>query len=116
MAKKNKSAGSNGTSEAYESGRASTSRRQRLADNPVGVLAGGFAIGAALGALLPAGSREKRALQPLGTKINDAAREAARGAAEKGRDKLNRLTGEVVTQVGSKVVDAVAPPKEQTTA
>lgn len=79
----------------------------KLGQNPVGALVGGFAVGAVLGAVIPATRRERDALAPLGTKINDAARTAARQAAEAGRDKLNRVTGEVVTQVGSKVVDAV---------
>ena len=86
---------------------------RRLSDNPVAALAGGFAIGALVGAAIPASTRERRALQPLGHKVSDTARTAARHAAETGRDKLNQLTGEVVTQVGSKVVDAVAPPKEE---
>ncbi len=85
---------------------------RRLGDNPVPALAGGFAVGALLGAVIPTTSRERRALQPVGAKVSDAARTAARQAAEAGRDKLNRVTGEVVTQVGAKVVDAVAPAKE----
>lgn len=84
---------------------------QGITSNPVGALVGGFAIGALVGVAIPATRRERQALQPLGEKISDAARTAARQAAEQGRDKLNRLTGEVVTQVGSKVVDAVAPPQ-----
>lgn len=79
-----------------------------LRDNPVGALVGGFAVGAVLGAVIPAGRRERDALAPLGSKVTDAARGAARQAAAAGRDKLNRVTGEVVTQVGSKVVDAVS--------
>jgi hypothetical protein len=109
MAKKNKGNGNTGTEAAYESGRQSGSRRAKVAQNPVSALAGGFVVGALLGAVIPATSRERRALQPVGSKLSDAAQTAARGAAEKGRDKLNRLTGEVVTQVGSKVIDAVAP-------
>jgi gas vesicle protein len=118
MAKKNKKNGAdaNGTDTAYESGRQSGARRQRLASNPVSALLGGFAVGAVLGAVVPTSSRERRALKPVGAKVSDAAREAARQAADKGRDKLNRVTGEVMTQVGSKMVDAVVPPKEQTTA
>lgn len=102
---------SNGrVSSAYQSARGATaSAGRRISDNPVGALVSGFAVGAVLGAVIPATRREREALQPVGSKINDAARTAARQAAETGRDKLNKLTGEVVTQVGSKVVDAVAP-------
>jgi hypothetical protein len=95
-------------SSAYESARSGAATAGRkLSDNPVGALVGGFAVGAVIGAVVPATRRERDALAPIGSKINDAARNAARQAAETGRDKLNRITGEVVTQVGSKVVDAV---------
>lgn len=90
------------------------SQRRGLAGNPVAALAGGFAVGAVLGSVLPTSSRERRALQPLGAKVSSAAQGAARQAAETGREKLNKLTGEVVTQVGSKVIDAVAPTSETT--
>ena len=93
---------------AFQSARATTaSAGRKLTQNPVSTLAGGFAVGAVLGAVIPATRRERQALQPVGLKVSEAARGAARKAAETGRDKLNRLTGEVVTQVGSKVVDAV---------
>lgn len=93
---------------AYQSARSGVSSAGRtLSDNPVGALVGGFAVGAVLGAVIPASRRERDALQPVGLKAAEAARTAARQAAEAGRDKLNRVTGEVVTQVGSKVVDAV---------
>lgn len=90
--------------------------RERLSDNPVGILIGGFAAGAVVGALLPTSSREREALQPVGARINDAARTAARNAADTGREKLNALTGQVVTQVGAKVVDAVSAATEDTKA
>jgi hypothetical protein len=115
MGKKKKNGGET-TADAFESGRQAGTRRQRVAANPVSAVLGGFAVGAVLGAVIPASNRERRALRPIGTKVSDAAREAARQAAEKGRDKLNQVTGEVMTQVGSKMVDAVVPPKEQTTA
>lgn len=84
----------------------------RLSRNPTSALVGGFAVGAVLGFVIPASQRERSAIQPLAAKLSDAARSAARDAAEKGRDKLNQVTGEAVTSVGAKLVDAVAPPKE----
>lgn len=123
MANKNKKASTNSTNDAgtddtagnFQKARAATSSTtratgRRLSQNPVGAVVGGFAVGAVLGAVLPASARERRALQPVGQKVSEAARTAARQAAEAGRDKLNRVTGEVVTQVGSKVVDAMAAP------
>ena len=109
----NKSAGtsansnSGGTSSGGNSAGRSSGTGRRLGENPMGAMAAGFAVGAVLGAVIPGTRRERDALQPLASKVNDAARTAARQAAESGRDKLNQLTGEVVTQVGSKVVDAV---------
>lgn len=108
---------SGGVSGAYESTTQAVSDASRytgrkITQNPVGALVGGFAVGAVIGACIPATRRERDALRPLGGKVSDAARTAAREAAVAGRDKLNKVTGEVVTQVGSKVVDAVAPPKE----
>lgn len=103
--------------DAYQSARVksgSTVRAtgRKISENPVGALVGGFAVGAVLGAVVPTTRRERSVLEPLGSKINDAARTAARQAADKGRDKLNEVTGQVMTQVGSKMVDAVAPPRE----
>lgn len=119
---KNGKSGSNASADgdtagAFQSARAKTGSTvkqtgRKISENPVGALAGGFAVGAVLGAVLPATRRERSALQPIGQKIGDAARTAARDAAEKGRDKLNEVTGQVMTQVGSKMIDAVAPPPE----
>lgn len=86
------------------------SLRSRVSGNPAAAVAGGFAVGAVLAAVLPTTSRERRALQPVALKINESARGAARQAVDTGREKLNRVTGEVMTQVGSKMVDAVVPP------
>ena len=109
--------GTDDTTSAFQSARnktGSTVRQtgRKINENPMGALVGGFAVGAVLGAVIPAMRRERSALQPIGQKIGDAARDAARQAAEKGRDKLNEVTGQVMTQVGSKMIDAVAPPAE----
>lgn len=124
MAKNNKNGkgspadgGATDTTSAFQSARnksGSTVKQtgRKISENPVGALVGGFAVGAVLGAVIPATRRERSALQPIGQKIGEAARDAARQAAEKGRDKLNEVTGQVMTQVGSKMIDAVAPPSE----
>lgn len=82
----------------------------RLSDNPVAALGAGFAVGALAGALLPASRREREALKPIGAKIG----EAARGAVDTGREKVSRLSDEVVTQVKSSVDQVVAKAKEET--
>lgn len=87
-----------------------TSLRDRASGNPVATLAGGFAVGVLVGALLPASRREREALQPVGAKLGDA----ARGAVDTGREKFGRLSEEVVTQVRSSVDQVVAKAKEET--
>lgn len=84
--------------------------RERIADNPVMALGAGFAVGAVLGALLPSGQRERKALKPLATKVSGA----ARGAVDSGKEKFGRLSDEVVTQVRSTVDTVVAKAKEET--
>jgi hypothetical protein len=109
------------TAGAFQSARAKTGSTvkqtgRKISENPVGAVLSGFAVGAVLGAVIPATRRERAALQPIGQKISEAARDAARQAAEKGRDKLNEVTGQVMTQVGAKMIDAVAPPAESSNA
>jgi len=81
---------------AYESTREGASQAgRRTADgidaNPFAALIGGLAIGAAVAALLPRTRPENRALGPLGSRINDTAREAAIAARDAGRDKLDEI-------------------------
>lgn len=90
--------------------RAGKNATGRIADNPVMALGAGFAVGALVGALLPSSRREREALQPIGAKIG----EAARGAVDTGREKVSRLSDEVVTQVRSTVDNVVAKAKEET--
>ena len=97
------------TSAAYESTRNAVSDAARsVTGNPTAALAGGFIVGALVGALAPTTEKERSTLQPLGQKLSDAARDQARKAAEAGRDKMDQLTGQVVNKVGSAVVEAVA--------
>ena len=97
------------TSAAYESTRSAVSDAARsVTGNPTAALAGGFIVGALVGALAPTTEKERSTLQPLGQKLSDAARDQARKAAEAGRDKMDQLTGQVVNKVGSAVVEAVA--------
>lgn len=85
---------------------------ETIASNPVIAMAGGFALGALLGVVVPATRREREALQPLGQKLNLAARDSAKQAASASRDKVDEVTGQVMTKIGSAVVDAVAPARE----
>ncbi|MCD2315058.1 hypothetical protein LQ954_02715 [Sphingomonas sp. IC-11] len=59
--------------------------------NPLGVLAGGLALGALVGALVPRSEREKQILAPMGKKIGMAAVAALAAAKEAGRGELEEL-------------------------
>ena len=56
--------------------------------NPLAVLAGGLALGAVVGALLPRTAQETRALSPLGKKLSAAATAAAATARDVGKEQL----------------------------
>ncbi len=100
------------TSAAYESARerASSATRQtaqRVETNPIVAVAGGLAVGAILGAILPRTERELQTLGGVGHKVTDAAREAANTAVETGRQQVNELTSNAMAKVGGAVVQAV---------
>ncbi|WP_066776827.1 DUF883 family protein [Sphingomonas sp. CCH5-D11] len=59
--------------------------------NPLGVLAGGLALGALVGALLPRSEREKQLLAPVGKKVGMAAVAAFAAAKEAGKGELEGL-------------------------
>jgi ElaB/YqjD/DUF883 family membrane-anchored ribosome-binding protein len=75
--------------DAYASGREKAA--EGFDSNPLAVLLGGIAIGAALGALLPRTEREAKALGAVGEKVRGAAGEAIEAAKGAGRDKLDEL-------------------------
>lgn len=57
--------------------------------NPVAALLGGLALGAAAGALIARGEKEKALLAPLGEKLNGAARAALEAGRAAGRDAIS---------------------------
>jgi hypothetical protein len=59
--------------------------------DPIVTVAGGLVLGAVAAALLPRSRKEEELLGPVGRKINDTAREAARAAKEAGRHQLDEL-------------------------
>ena len=81
--------------------------RQQIDSNPMIAIAGGLAVGAVLGALLPRTQREKEVLGGVGTKVTDAARDAANSAVEAGRQQVNEITHNAMAKVGEAVVGAV---------
>lgn len=56
--------------------------------NPLSVLAGGLALGAIVGALVPRSDREKQLLAPVGKKVGMAAMAAFAAAKEAGKGEL----------------------------
>ncbi|MGF1549833.1 MAG: hypothetical protein ACFBQW_04785 [Sphingomonadaceae bacterium] len=82
--------------ETYEEARQRAAEaRERTAkginDSPEGALFGGLALGALLAFFLPRTRQERRALGPVGERINRTASDAARAAAEAGRQKLDEM-------------------------
>jgi ElaB/YqjD/DUF883 family membrane-anchored ribosome-binding protein len=62
-----------------------------IAENPLGALAGGLALGALIGALVPRSDREKQLLAPVGKTVSAAAVAALAAAKETGRGELEEL-------------------------
>jgi ElaB/YqjD/DUF883 family membrane-anchored ribosome-binding protein len=100
------------TSAAYGSARerASDVSRQtadRIDSSPLIAIAGGIALGAVVGALLPRTQREVQAFGGMGHKVTDAARDVANTAVETGRQQVNDITSSAMQKVGEAVVQAV---------
>ncbi|MCC2976701.1 hypothetical protein LK533_08435 [Sphingomonas sp. PL-96] len=80
-------------SHAYESTRetaatAAARAGEGIEANPLAVLAGGIAVGAILGALLPKTESEQKVLGPLGKRLSETAIAAAAAAREAGKEQL----------------------------
>lgn len=81
---------------------------------PVIALAGGLALGAVLGALLPRTRQEEELLGSIGGQINTKARDAAQAARDAGQAKLDELgisTDAAGKQVG-KLIESIAQVAE----
>jgi hypothetical protein len=64
----------------------------RIDSAPLVALAAGVVVGAAAGALLPRTDRETEILGPVGSRLGQAAAEAARAAREAGKQELGLLS------------------------
>lgn len=73
--------------------RKSSARRtvEELGDNPVALVAGGVAIGAVVGMLLPRAAKERELLDPVGRALADRASAVAQAAKEAGKQELDSL-------------------------
>ena len=59
--------------------------------NPLGILVGGLALGALVGAILPRSTQEKDLLAPVGKSIGERARAALAAAKETGQAELGQI-------------------------
>lgn len=82
---------------------------RRIDDNPLGIIVGGLAVGALVGALLPRSTREKELLRPVGQKLGETARQALAAAKDAGRQELDQagLTPSAAKDRGREVLDSV---------
>jgi ElaB/YqjD/DUF883 family membrane-anchored ribosome-binding protein len=77
--------------------------------NPLAILAGGLAVGALAGALIPRSAKEKELLAPVGRRLSDTARQAVAAAKDAGRQQLEEagLTRGAAKDRGRAVLDGV---------
>ncbi|MBV9931425.1 MAG: hypothetical protein JO013_10840 [Alphaproteobacteria bacterium] len=68
---------------------------------PMIAVAGGLALGALVGALLPRSAREEDLLRPLGQRLNDTARQAVDKARSSARDQIGDLGGKAADAIRS---------------
>ncbi|MCC6477740.1 hypothetical protein [Sphingorhabdus sp.] len=73
---------------AKKAGKASS---ESIEKNPLAIVAGGIAIGAIIGMLLPKTDREKKILGKAGKAINDTAKRAANAAKDAGKAKVSEV-------------------------
>jgi len=104
------------TAEAARAGltTARTKVGEGVSGYPVAALLGGLAVGAVVGALLPATKKEGELLGPIGGQITDRAKSAVTAAREAGHTKLDELglsTDAAGKQVG-KLIESVAKVAE----
>jgi ElaB/YqjD/DUF883 family membrane-anchored ribosome-binding protein len=71
--------------------KATDTTTQTIETNPLAIVAGGIAIGAIVGMLLPTSKREQKALGKAGKKLNKAAKRATEAAKIAGKDKVDSL-------------------------
>ena len=82
--------------DAYDSARGTASDATRRAsetieESPMIALAAGMAAGALVAAILPVTRQERQMMGPVGSRVTDAAREAAQTARRVAPDKLREL-------------------------
>lgn len=82
----------------------------RIETNPLGILVGGLAVGALVGALIPRSTREKALLAPLGRKFTETVKTATQAAREAGMQELDQrgLTKDAAKDRAKSILSDVA--------
>lgn len=70
------------------------SASRQIDNSPLIALGAGVALGAALGAVLPASRKERELLGPVGTKLTDAGYGAVDRARDMGKQKFDEMAGD----------------------
>lgn len=97
-------AGSTYRSARESAGQAAQRVGQSAKDNPLAIVAGGLAVGAVVGALLPKTRREDELLGSLGKRIAEGATAAAVAARDVGKEEFSALkpdTGSAKDKAGT---------------
>ena len=72
-------------------GRTVDTASQTIDASPLGILAGGLALGALAGALLPRSDKEKELLAPVGKQLGERVRAATQAARTAGQEEFANL-------------------------
>ncbi|MCA1654020.1 MAG: hypothetical protein ABR588_02115 [Sphingomicrobium sp.] len=70
----------------------------QIDSSPLIAVAGGIALGALIAAVLPQSERETQLLQPAGSKINGAGRDAVDRVRDSAKAKVDELAGDKVRE------------------
>jgi hypothetical protein len=76
----------------------SQSASDQIDNSPLIALGAGVALGAVLGAVLPASRKERELLQPLGAKLNTAGTGAIERGREMAKQRFDEMAGDKVRE------------------
>jgi len=88
---------------------------EALAKNPIALVAGGVALGAVIGALIPRPQQEKDLLAPVGKRLAEGATAAAAAAREAGKAEIDAILPQrdaAKEQIGKIIGSAFTAAKE----
>jgi hypothetical protein len=91
------------TTTSYDDGEGRLDNLSRTAsdqidNSPLIALGAGVALGAVLGAVLPASRKERELLQPLGAKLNSASTGAVERGREMAKQRFDEMAGDKVRE------------------